>query len=214
MVAIRFPEVLYHQRFVRADIAFIHEEIEMMDTAVHLSTAELEAGLDYIRRSPRDLGVLRMIVRRPQEDVREVVAKAELSLTDGLVGDNWKSRGSRHTPDGFANREAQITVMNARIIELVAQGEERWSLAGDQLYMDLDLSEDNLPLGTRLTIGSAVIEVSAVPHTGCKKFSARFGVEAMKFVNSADGKRLHLRGINARVIQAGTIRVGDLVKKF
>ena len=184
-----------------------------MDTERYLSTNELEAGMEHICQSPKDDGVLKMIVRRPQDDERESVDEAELTLVDGLVGDNWKVRGSKHTADGSANIEAQITVMNARITALVAQDEQRWPLAGDQLYIDLDLSDDNLPAGTRLAIGSAVIEVSAAPHTGCKKFSARFGVEAMKFVNSAEGKQLHLRGINTKVVQAGVIHGGDSVKK-
>lgn len=179
----------------------------------HLTMAELEASLARIRQSPQDNGVLKMIVRRPRDDEREILESGELDLSQGLVGDNWKARGSKHTPDGSANLHAQITVMNSRTIELLARAEERWSLAGDQLYLDLDLSDDNLPPGTRLAIGSAVIEVSAVPHTGCKKFSTRFGVDAMKFVNSAEGKRLHLRGINARVVEAGVIRVGDVVRK-
>lgn len=185
----------------------------MLDT-YHLTMSELEAGLEHIRRSPKDNGFLKMVVRRPQADKREAVSEAELTLADGLVGDTWKMRGSRHTPDGSANRDAQITVMNARLIALIAQGEDRWSLAGDQLYVDLDLSDENLPPGTRLAIGSAVIEVSSVPHTGCRKFSDRFGVEAMKFVNSPEGKQLHLRGLNTRVIQAGTVRVGDVVRKL
>ena len=185
-----------------------------MEAIKHLSMIELEAGMDYIRQSPRDRGVLKMIVRRPIDDEREVSALGELSLSEGLIGDNWKIRGSKHTIDGSANPEAQITIMNARTIELLAQEEERWPLAGDQLYIDLDLSDDNLPPGTRVAIGSAILEVSAVPHTGCKKFSERFGVEALKFVNSAEGKRLHLRGINARVVQAGAIRVGDMVNKL
>ena len=184
-----------------------------METMTYLSKTELEAGMEHIRQSPKDEGVLQMIVRRPQADVREVLEEAELSLTDGLVGDNWKFRTSRHTPDRSANLDAQITVMNARLIALVAQSADRWSLAGDQLYVDMDLGEENLPPGTRLAIGSAVIEVTATPHTGCKKFSSRFGVEAMKFVNSPEGKQLHLRGINTRVIQGGTFRVGDVVKK-
>ncbi|MEO8355223.1 MAG: MOSC domain-containing protein [Chloroflexota bacterium] len=185
-----------------------------MDTVMHLSMNELETGMEIIRQSPKDDGTLKMIVRRPQDDEREIVNEAELNLTDGMAGDNWKSRGSKHTVDGSALLDAQITVMNARIIALVAQNEERWSLAGDQLYVDLDLSQDNLPAGTRLAIGSAVIEVSAVPHTGCRKFSARFGTEAIKFVNSEEGKQLRLRGINAKVVQAGTIRVGDVVRKM
>jgi hypothetical protein len=185
-----------------------------MVTGVQITIPQLEAGMDYIRQSPLDYGLLKMIVRRPHDEEREVVSEAEVSLSDGLVGDNWKSRGSKHTPDGSANQEAQITIMNARMIELVAQSEDRWSLAGDQLFVDLSLSADNLPPGTRLVIGSAILEVSAIPHTGCRKFSDRFGVEAMKFVNSPEGKQLHLRGINTRVVQAGAIRVGDVVKKL
>ena len=180
----------------------------------YLSTSELEAGLDYIRQAPSDQGTLKMIVRRPLEDERESVERGELSLSEGLIGDNWKRRGSRHTPDGSAHLYAQITITNARSIALLAQSEERWALAGDQLFVDFDLSEDNIPPGTRLAIGSAILEVSVEPHSGCKKFSDRFGVEAMKFVNSPEGKRLHLRGINARIIQAGTIRVGDVVSKI
>ena len=160
----------------------------------HLSMTELEAGMDYIRRSPKDNGVLKMIVRRPNVDGREVVNEGEL--------------------DGLAEINAQITVMNSRTIALLAQDEERWPLAGDQLYIDMDLSDDNIPPGTHLAIGSAIIEVSAEPHTGCKKFSERFGVEALKFVNSAEGRQLHLRGINTRVIRAGVIRVGDVVRKI
>jgi MOSC domain-containing protein YiiM len=179
----------------------------------YLSISELEAGMEHIRQAPRDHGTLKMIVQRPQEDERNVVDHGELSLSEGLVGDNWKRRGSKHTPDRSANLYAQITIMNARCTALLAQSEERWGLAGDQLYVDFDLSDENIPPGTRLAIGSAIIEVSAEPHSGCKKFSERFGVEAMKFVNSPEGKRLHLRGINAKVIQAGVIRVGDTVKK-
>jgi MOSC domain-containing protein YiiM len=155
-----------------------------------------------------------MIVRRPNVDGREVLNEGQLDPAEGLVGDTWKARESGRTPDGSVDTDTQITVMNARTVALLAQDKERWSLAGDQLYIDMDLSTDNLPPGTRLALGSAVIEVSAVPHTGCKKFSSRFGVEAMKFVNSPEGKQLHLRGINARVVKAGTVRVGDAVRKI
>jgi hypothetical protein len=179
-----------------------------------LTMIELEAGMDHIRQSPKDNGLLKMIVRRPNVDEREVVNEGELDPLEGLVGDTWKVRVSRHSKDGLADIDAQITVMNARTIALLAQEEERWPLAGDQLYIDMDLGDDNLPPGTRLAIGSAVIEVSAKPHTGCEKFSSRFGVEAIKFVNSSEGKQLHLRGINAKVMQAGIIRVGDLVRKI
>jgi MOSC domain-containing protein YiiM len=185
----------------------------MLDT-YHLTMEELEAGMEHIRQSPKDQGVVKMIVRRPNVDGRELVDEAELSLTDGLVGDTWRSRGSTSTHDGSANIEAQITLTNARAIAVLAQDEKRWPLAGDQFYVDFDLSDDNIPPGTRLAIGTAVIEVSARPHTGCKKFSSRFGLDALKFVNSPEGKQLHLRGINTRVVQAGSIRVRDVVKKL
>ena len=180
----------------------------------HLTTAELEAGLDEIRRAPKDDGVLELIVRRPTVDAREVLDAGELDLTDGLVGDNWRARGSSATPDGSAHPEMQLNIMNVRSTMLVAQSKERWQLAGDQLYVDMDLSEANLPPGTRLAIGDAVVEITPIPHNGCKKFVARFGLDAMKFVNSPVGKELHLRGINAKVVQPGTIRVGDVVRKI
>ena len=134
--------------------------------------------------------------------------------SEGLVGDSWRTRGSSRTPDGSAHPNMQLNIMNARVIALVAQDKDRWQLAGDQLFIDLDLSAENLPAGTQLSLGAAVIEVSPQPHTGCQKFVARFGLDAVKFVNSAVGKELHLRGINAKVIQSGTIRVGDVVRKI
>jgi MOSC domain len=180
----------------------------------HLTTEELEAGLERIRQSPKDNGVLELIVRRPRTDEREVLDESELNLLEGLTGDSWKTRGSSRTSDGSAHPDMQLTLMNARVIALLAQAKERWPLAGDQLYLDLDLSADNLPAGTRLALGSAVIKVSAVPHTGCQKFEARFGRDALRFVNSSMGRQLHLRGVNAKVVQPGVIRVGDLVRKM
>jgi len=204
-------EILYHWLIGRN---LFERKEDLMETITHLPMAELEAGMELIRQSPKDHGILKMIVRRPSEDDREIVHEVELHLTDGLVGDNWKTRGNRHMPDGSANPDAQITVMNVRTIELLAQNQQNWALAGDQLYVDLDLSADNLPPSTRLSIGTAVIEVTAQPHTGCSKFSARFGLDALKLVNSAEGKQLHLRGINTRIIQPGTIHTGDTVRKL
>lgn len=180
----------------------------------HLTMEELEAGLDEIRRSPKDEGVLELIVRRPGINEREVLEEGELHTVEGLVGDSWKKRSSSRTPDGKAHPEMQLNIMNSRVIALVAQHKERWPLAGDQLFIDMDLSDENLPAGTRLALGSAIIEVTPQPHTGCKKFVARFGLDAMKFVNSPLGKQLHLRGINARVVQPGTIKVGCVLKKI
>ena len=179
----------------------------------HLSTRELESGLDEIRRSPKDHGVLNLIVRRPETDKREVLTEGALDIHQGLTGDNWLARGDRSRPDGSANPEMQINIMNSRVIALVAGHPDRWPLAGDQLYIDMDLSPQNLPPGTRLAMGSAILEVTPEPHTGCKKFVARFGRDAMVFVNSGLGKQLNLRGINAKVIQTGTIRPNDSVEK-
>ena len=175
----------------------------------HLTTEQLEAGLAHIRKSPADGGPLLMIVRRPDTDEREVVEEGTLDVDIGLVGDNWKARGSPRTPDGKANPEAQITMMNSRLLELLAQSEEMWPMAGDQLAIDMDLSVDNLPPGTRLSIGSAVVEISAKPHTGCEKFEDRFGRDALRFISTPLGRGLRLRGVNTRVVRSGTIRVGD-----
>ncbi len=175
---------------------------------------ELQAGLDEIRRSPGDAGCVELIVRRPAENEREVVDEAELDLELGLVGDAWFARGSSRTPDGGPNLLAQLTLTNSRVVALVARERDRWPLAGDQLYVDLDLSEDNVPAGTRLAVGSAVIEVTTEPHTGCAKYSARFGSDALRFINSPVGRAMHLRGINTRVVVAGTVRAGDAVRKL
>jgi hypothetical protein len=185
-----------------------------MVDAIHLTTEELEAGLATIRQSPKDNGVLELIVRRPEVDGREALTEGELDLVCGLVGDTWNVRGSKRTSDGSSHPDMQLNIMNSRAVALVAGDRERWQLAGDQLYIDLDLSDDNLPTGTRLALGSAVIEVTSQPHTGCYKFKARFGLDAMKFVNSPVGKELHLRGINARVVRAGKIKVGDVARKI
>ena len=179
----------------------------------HLTTEELEAGLDEIRRAPKNEGVLELIVRRPAVNDREVLTEAELHIEEGLVGDSWKRRRSKTTPDGSPNPDMQLNVMSARVISLVAQVKSRWPLAGDQLFLDLDLSAENLSAGTRLALGSAVIEVTPPPHLGCQKFVARFGLDAMRFVNSPLGKQLHLRGVNSKVVQGGLIRVGNLARK-
>jgi hypothetical protein len=180
----------------------------------HLSTARLRAGLGYVRQSPPDCGVVELIVRRPSVDQREVVTEATLDEVAGLVGDNWLARGSSRTADGSASPDAQVTVMNSRAVSLVAGHPDRRRLAGDQLYVDLDLSPANLPPGTRLAVGSAVIEVSAHPHLGCAKFGARFGTDALRFVNSRLGRELRLRGLNARIVSTGIVRPGDAIRKL
>jgi len=178
-----------------------------MTTDEHLSADKLEQGVDHILASPSDVGTLKLIVIRPDVDQRETPAEGRLDTEQGLVGDNWSTRGT-------ADSDMQLNIMNARVIGLLAQTRDRWSLAGDQLYLDMDLSDENLPPGTQLSLGEAIIEVTEPPHTGCKKFAARFGVDAMVFVNSGRGKKLNFRGINAKVIQSGDIKVGDVSRKL
>ena len=174
--------------------------------------AALEDGMAEIRRSPTQAGVVELIASRPAAGEREVLAEAELDPVEGLVGDSWRARGSEATEDGSAHPDMQLTLMNARVAALVAGAPDRWPLAGDQLYVDLELSVVNLPPGTRLHLGSAVIEVTAEPHRGCGKFVRRFGVDAMRFVNSSVGRELNLRGINARIVTGGTVRTGDAIR--
>ena len=170
----------------------------------HLTYAELEAGLPEIERSPREQGVLAMIVRRPTSGAREVLDEATLDVEEGLIGDRW-ARGKRR-------RVNQLTVINTRLIGLLAQSRERWPLAGDQLFVDLDLSLEHLPPGTRVAVGAAQIEVSPEPHTGCRLFAERYGKDAQRFVGSPAGQALQLRGINAWVVTSGVVRVGDSVR--
>ena len=180
----------------------------------HPTADELAAALDEIQQSPATAGTVELIVRRPAEDEREVLDECSLDLTEGLVGDAWLARGSRSRPDGSANPDAQLTLMNARAADVITGSRERWPLAGDQLYVDLDLSIDNLPAGTQLAVGDAVVEVTPEPHTGCAKFSARFGTEALKFVNKSPGRELRLRGVNARVVTPGAVRAGDTITRL
>ena len=179
----------------------------------HLTRPELEAALATISASPKDRGVLELIVRRPSVGQREIVEEGELDPAVGLVGDSWSRRGSRRTVDGRAHPDMQLNIMNTRVVALVAGERGRWPLAGDQLFADLDLGAENLPPGPRLQIGTAIIVVTAEPHTGCGKFVERFGADAMRFVNADEHSHLHLRGINARVLQGGRIRIGDLFVK-
>ena len=188
--------------------------VDSTDVAEHLDLERLEAGLDEIRRSPADGGALLMIVRRPGIDEREVVEEARLDVAVGVVGDSWTDRPSSSSADGGPHPLAQVTIVNSRMLDLVARSRERWPLAGDQLVIDLDMSAENLPPGTRLSIGSAVIEVTEKPHTGCLKFASRFGHDALRFVSTSEAMAMRLRGVNTRVVQSGTVRAGDTVAKI
>jgi hypothetical protein len=177
----------------------------------HLSLAEMEAALDHVRAAPREMGTVDLLVRRPEVELREVLEEAVLDPEHGVVGDVWRRKPDRLSPDGNPDPERQLTLMNVRVAALVAVDPERIPLAGDQVYVDLDVSEANLPAHTRLQVGEAVVEITEPAHTGCGKFVQRFGVDAQKFVNSPVGRALRLRGVNARVVVAGTVRAGDHV---
>lgn len=191
-------------------------DVFMLDAAIvrHLTLAELEAALPAALQSPKNEGTLDLIVRRPAVGRREVLEAGELDVVTGLAGDTWSLRRSTRTEDGSPHPDMQLNVINSRVIAMIAGEQTRWGLAGDQLYVDLDISEENVPPGTQLAIGSAVIEVTNQPHTGCAKFVQRFGVDAMTFVNSPQGRALHLRGINARVVVPARIQAGDRVRKL
>jgi hypothetical protein len=179
--------------------------------AFHRTTDDLLAGLDQVREAPAEDGVVELLVVRPRLGERRELDAAEVDLELGMVGDTWIERGSRRTPDGGPNPEAQVTVMCSRAADLVAGDRARWALAGDQVYVDLDLSLDNLPTGTVLALGEVELEVTAAPHTGCAKFAERFGTDALRLTATPDGRALRLRGINTRVLRAGTVRVGDRI---
>lgn len=177
--------------------------------------SELRALAEQVRRSPGDEGTLRLIVARPAEDERIVLNEAELSVEDGLVGDNWGDRPSSRSDDGGPHPNMQLNIINSRFAEGISRDDRgRQVLAGDQLHIDFDLSEANIPPWTKLAMGDAVIEITDQPHTGCAKFVQRFGLEAQKFTRTSVGQDLHLRGVNARVHTPGTIRQGDVIRKL
>ncbi len=171
-----------------------------------------DASLDEIRRAPQQAGRVELVARRPRAGEREVVAHAVLDVELGLVGDSWSKRPHRKL--GRPHPEGQITLMGARAIAAIMPDRADWAGAGDQLFVDLDLSPANVPPGTRLAVGTAVLEVTAEPHLGCVKFTKRYGSAATKWVNTPTGKQLNLRGINAKVVVAGEVRPGDAIRKL
>ena len=174
---------------------------------------DLAAHNEAVLAAPRDTAAVELIVRRPARDEREVVGEVRLDPVEGLVGDDWLARGSKSTPDGSADPLSQLTIMSVRVLAAIEPDRDRWPLAGDQLYADLDLSEENLPAGARLRIGEALVEVTERPHTGCPKFAARFGHDALRWISTPAGRALRMRGMYVRVVEGGTVHVGDAIRK-
>jgi hypothetical protein len=180
----------------------------------HATEEQLAIRTDEVRQSPSDAGSVVMIVRRPAVDLREVLGSAELNIAEGIAGDSWNQRSSKRTDDGSPHPDMQLNLINSRVSAILAEDPDQRALAGDQLHVDLDLSYDNLPPGTQLALGTAVIMVTDQPHTGCAKFTQRFGLDAHRWVNSPVGKELNLRGINARVVVPGVVSAGDTITKI
>lgn len=182
-----------------------------MTTTHHLPTDAIEHAVAAAGRSPADVGTIEMIVARPGIGERTPLDEGHVDVGVGLAGDNYLERGNKYTPDGLAHPEAQLNLMNSRVVDVLAGGDRsRWSLAGDQFFVDIDVSVENLPVGTRLQLGTATIEVAAKPHNGCAKFSDRFGIDAARWVNQERHERR--RGLNAMVVEPGTIRRGDPIR--
>lgn len=185
-----------------------------MEVIPHFSSlSDLQDRLESLT-FPDGEGSLEMIVRRPETGTREVLNEAVIDSGSGMLGDNWSTRGSRHTKDGSAHPEMQIAIMNSKVIDLITNDRRYWPLAGNQLYVDFDLSQENLPVGQQLAIGELVVEITAMPHTGCGKFTKRFGRDATRFVNRAEGMKMRLRGVHTKVITGAKIKVGDKIRKL
>jgi MOSC domain-containing protein YiiM len=184
-----------------------------MDPMPAPTSRDFDPFLDTVRAAPADGGRLELVVLRTGPGQRDVVPEAMIDLDEGVVGDNWRSRGSTSRPDGSADPDAQVTMMSTRVLAAIEPDRSRWPLAGDQLLVDADLSIANLPPGSRLVVGDAVLEVSEKPHTGCSQFRARFGADALRWINGPVGRELRMRGVNLRVVSSGIVRVGDELRK-
>ena len=180
------------------------------DTKIQDVASTFDARLEDVRAAPADEGIVELIVRRPAEGERELLDEAQIDEDLGLIGDRWATRDVARTP---AYLSAQLTLISTRVLAVIEPDQARWPLAGDQVYVDFDLSEANLPAKSRLAIGTAILEVSETPHTGCAKFSARFGSDALRWINSPIGRAHRMRGMNARVVRGGVIRMGDRIRK-
>jgi hypothetical protein len=189
---------------VICDTLAMQEQLERREEAFDTRLPEVQAA-------PADNGRVELIVRRPAPEQREILDEAALDLELGLVGDHWAVRDRGNTP---VYMDAQLTVISTRVLAIIEPDESRWPLAGDQLYVDFDLSEANLPAGTRLAVGTSVIEISETPHTGCAKFSSRFGSDALRWINSPVGRANRMRGLNARIVEPGTVRTGDTIRRI
>jgi hypothetical protein len=180
----------------------------------YVTTQEIKHRMPWVLDSPRDNGIVRLIVVRPQTDQRDVIEQAHFSPAAGVAGDNWQHDCWKRLADGRSDPDVQVAIMNARMIEVLAGDQTHWPLAGDQLFVDFDLGTANLSPGDQLKVGDAILEITAEPHRGCRKFKQRFGEQALNYVNSAEGDRHRLRGVYAKIIEVGKVETGDAIKKY
>lgn len=180
----------------------------------HVTAEQLAAGIAELCDSPREQGRVDLVVVRPMQGKRQCLERVLISLEAGVVGDRWLTTSWKKLANGSAHPAVQVTLMNARCIRLIAGEPTNWAIAGDNLFVDLDLSRENLPTGARLKIGECILQITSVAHNGCWKFKDRFGEAAVKFVNSPEGKKLRLRGVHARVVQGGEVAVGDCIERL
>ena len=178
------------------------------------SRDELLESLPYILSAPADEGQVRAIVIRPAAGQRRMLDRVDVSARGGLEGDHWAEGCWLSTEDGAPHPDVQVCIMSARCIEAIAGPEANWAAAGDNLFIDMDLSPENLPPGTRVAIGTVELILTAEPHNGCQSFIDRYGRDACVFVNTGPGKANRLRGIYGRVTRDGTIRRGDVMRKI
>jgi MOSC domain-containing protein YiiM len=170
----------------------------------HLTRESLEQRFHELPAPPLDVGKVALVVRRPDAGVRELPPRARLTVEGGLEGDRWAAGPDRKV-------ESQVTLMRADVSRLVANGQPV-ELCGDNLLVELDLSKENLPAGTRIEIGTALCEVTPKPHTGCSKFSGRFGADALAFAAGPEHASRRLRGIHVRVLEDGEVSPGDVIR--
>lgn len=181
--------------------------------ATHLTTEQIEARLDWVEASPAECGTVEGLCIRPEVNGRQELESCRLSPAEGVDGDFWVRKSFMTLDDGSSDPAVQVAIMNSRAVDVIAGSRDRWKLAGDQLFVDFDLSESNLAPGDRLHVGPAILEITPVPHTGCGMFQERFGAAAVRFYNSKVGKAMRLRGVYAQVVQEGVVSVGDTVRK-
>jgi hypothetical protein len=179
----------------------------------HRTRAEIEAGIGPVLQSPAEGAAVEALFSRPAPGKRLDLPALEVSVSGGIAGDHWSLGCWKTLPDGSPDPDVQVSLMNRRMLHLIAGARDNWARAGNNIIVDMDLSIDNLPIGQRLRVGTAELEIGPVANTGCDFFIERYGRDACVFVNTGIAKQKRLRGVYARVVKDGQIRIGDIIRK-